>query len=236
MYTDQNGVYNEDRLILHRQIVRKILRSSQPQEIPEIMFMGGGTACGKSTIRDIYVESIPSSVQFAVIDCDAIKFDIPEYESFKDTDMQTASDRVHSESGDIALMALCQAKINIVFDATMKDCEWYGELIERLKGAGYRTFAVMVHAPLDVALQREAKRAVITERVVPREEIEKSHYMVSNSFHKLMTRFDSFALWDNSGDFEDIDIIAERDYESEVVTVHKEESWKAFFAKGGITL
>jgi predicted ABC-type ATPase len=239
LYADQNGVYNELRKKLHRQIIRKILRSKKPQDDPEIMFMGGGTACGKSTIRDIYLEKIYPPVQFAVIDCDAIKFDIPEYESFKKLDMQTASDRVHTESGDIAMMALYRAlemNINIVFDATMKDKEWYDELIERVKEAGYRTFAIIVYAPLEVALEREAERALITQRVVPREEIEKSHYMVSNSFHKLMSRFDSFALWDNSGHFEDIDIIAERVYGSEEVEVYDEDLWKVFFAKGGITL
>jgi predicted ABC-type ATPase len=237
MYIDQHGTYKAHRQKLHRQIIRKILRHTKPQENPEILFMGGGTACGKSTIRDIYLEQIPPSFRFAVIDCDAIKFELPEYETFKKVNKQTASDRVHKESGDIAMMALRQAlkmKINIVFDATMKDHEWYGELLDEVKEADYCTFALIVHAPLEVALEREAERAEITDRVVPREEIEKSHHMVSNSFHKLMPRFDKFALWDNSGDFEDIKIIAER--KSEETEIYDEDLWEAFFAKGGITL
>src|SRR5690606_25440138 len=136
-----------------------------------------------------------------IIDCDDIKEFIPEYAGLKQINVQTAASLVHEESGDIAMLAFQQAvyaRMHIIFDATMKDVNWYEGLIGNVKEKGYAAIAVIVHAPLHVAIEREAIRAEKTEGVVPREEIERSHRMVRDSFVQLKKMFDAYVLWDNS--------------------------------------
>ncbi|MBD2867997.1 zeta toxin family protein [Paenibacillus arenilitoris] len=198
---DNQGRYRDERQMLHRNIAERILRGTESQDSPEVIFMGGGTAVGKSTVRKLYIKSYANNGGIAVIDCDDIKELIPEFAELKKVNVNTAASLVHEESGDIAMLALQLAlneRMHIVFDATMKDADWYEELIGNVKEKGYATIAVVVHAPLHIALEREALRAEKTERVVPREEIVRSHRMVRESFIKLKDLFDAYVLWDNS--------------------------------------
>ncbi|MEK3881858.1 zeta toxin family protein [Paenibacillus sp. PL2-23] len=182
---DNRGQYTEMRQALHRKIAAKLLRGKKSQEAPEIIFMGGGTAVGKSTVRKKYIKTYAPHGGIAVIDCDDIKEFIPEYKDLKKENVQTAADLVHKESGDIAMFALrlaLDARMHIVFDATMKDADWYEGLVGSIKEEGYATIAIIVHAPLEVAIEREAVRAEKMERHVPREDIIKSHRLVRESF------------------------------------------------------
>jgi predicted ABC-type ATPase len=203
----RDGKYLPKRRVLHRKIVGKILEGVERQQEPEIVFMGGGTAVGKSTVREIYVQRYNAHSTIAVIDCDDIKEQIPDYALFKTLDKKTAASLVHAESGDIAMQALevaLKRRMHIIFDGTMKDHDWYAQLINKVKAMGYIAIACVVYAPLEVAIQREAVRAEKTERVVPPEELKRSHALVKDSFVTLKPLFDAYSLWDNSrNDFSD---------------------------------
>lgn len=232
---DSQGRYSETRQILHRQIASRLLRGVKSQDSPEIIFMGGGTAVGKSTVRKKYIKSYVTHGGIAVIDCDDIKELIPEYAEFKKNNVQTAASLAHEESGDIAMLALQLAlveRMHIVFDATMKDADWYEGLIGNVKEKGYAAIAVIVHAPLHVAIEREVLRAEKTERVVPREEIVRSHRMVRESFVRLKNMFDAYVLWDNSKpNFGEPTAIEEFFPEMMESTVHDWEKYADFYSK-----
>lgn len=168
---------------------------------------------GKSTVRKKYIKTYVPHGGIAVIDCDDVKEFIPEYEDLKKQNVQTAADLVHKESGDIAMLALrlaLDARMHILFDATMKDADWYEGLVGSIKKEGYAASAIIVHAPLEVAIEREAVRAEKTERYVPREDIVASHQLVKESFIRLKGLFDAYVLWDNSSpNFEEPTVIEE---------------------------
>jgi len=232
---DSRGRYRENRQMFHRQIAARLLSGVQSQNSPEVIFMGGGTAVGKSTVRKKYIKSYAAHGGIAVIDCDDIKELIPEYAELKKINVQTAASLVHEESGDIALLALQLALIeqmHIVFDATMKDADWYEGLIGNVKEKGFAAIAVIVYAPLHVAFEREALRAEKTERVVPREEIVRSHLLVRESFTRLKNRFDAYVLWDNSKpNFGEPTVIEEFLPGMTESTVHDWEKYADFYSK-----
>ncbi len=218
-----NGQYYAYRKRIHQNIVRTLLLGYPSQAQPEITFMGGGTATGKSTIRDIHLSQLPNPDEFIIIDCDSIKEMIPEYKQLQKENKDTAANLVHQESGDIAEMLLEEAlqhRLHIMFDGTMKDYEYYYDLIQRIKEMGYIVSALVVHAPIEVAFEREEERALIDQRRVPKWAIEESHAKVGETFGKLKSLFDAYRLWDNSGDFEQARVILrrrDRDSEEEVI-------------------
>lgn len=235
IHMDNQGLYTRKRQVLHNIIATKLLKGIKSQENPEIIFMGGGTASGKSTLRKTYIKTYLPHGGIAVIDCDDIKEFIPEYEDLKWENEITAADLVHKESGDIAMLALqmaVDARMNILFDATMKDGDWYELLVSDIKQAGYQAIAVIVHTPLEIAIEREALRAEKTKRYVPRKDIIESHQKVRDSFVRLKEKFDAYVLWDNSGrNFEEPTIIEEFLPGMLECKVHDWNKYADFYAK-----
>ncbi|AIQ56020.1 zeta toxin family protein [Paenibacillus borealis] len=220
----RNNYYFPKRRILHRKIVAGLLEGYPSQSAPEINFMGGGTAVGKSMIRDFHLEELGEiGKDFIIIDCDRIKPLIPEYVHFLSEDKESAADRVQAESSDINDMLLEKAllkKAHILFDGTMKDSDYYGPLIQRIRALGYIVSAVIVHAPIEVAFMREEERFLIEKRRVPEHAIRDSHQRVSRSFMELKPLFDAYRLWDNSVQGSAPKVILKKlDRDSEEVTI-----------------
>jgi predicted ABC-type ATPase len=218
----ENGIYKPYRSRLHKKIVDEYVRSFPSQEQPEIFFMGGGTASGKSTIRDIHLEEHYKAEEVIIIDCDEVKKRIPEYQRLNKRTKETAASLVHQESSDINNVILAYAlehRFHIAFDGTMKDYEYYYKLINEIKERGYLVFAVIIYVPLEIAFEREAIRGEIEEegRRVPRWAIIDSHGKVAESFGRLKAIFDAYWLWDNSGDFLDAKVILRKEYGAEEV-------------------
>jgi predicted ABC-type ATPase len=235
IHTDNQGRYTSNRQLLHNTIAANLLKGIKSQENPEIIFMGGGTASGKSTVRRTYIKTYLLHGGIGIIDCDDIKKFIPEYEVLKRENELTAADLVHKESGDIAMLILqmaVDARMNILFDATMKDGDWYEQLVNGIKHEGYQAIAVIVHAPLEIAIEREALRAEKTKRHVPMKDIIESHQNVRASFVRLKEKFDAYVLWDNSGrDFEEPTIIEEFLPGMSESKVHDWKKYRDFYAK-----
>lgn len=201
-WKDESGNYKPERLKLHDAIVNQILKEAgASQEKPIAVLMGGGSATGKSTLRNLTViDTLKEAGQSAgVVDCDDIKQAIPEYKTLA---RNIAAKTVHDESSDIASYALDELmknKKNLVFDGTMKNYKKYAKMIDKLKKSGYEVRILIADCPLEVAIERSEARAKATGRKVPVEIIEESHRSVPGAFVNLKHLVDRFDVFDTSG-------------------------------------
>jgi predicted ABC-type ATPase len=229
-----NGEYTPERKKLHAQIVADIVASAgdtPPGEKPTVIIMGGGSAAGKSTLRDHLI--LPGMAQLgykpAIVDCDDVKEKIPEFKDFKRQDRSTAALRVHEESSDIASAAtdqLVKAGKSFIMDGTMKNAGKYKRRIEQFRKAGYEVQIIIADAPLHEAFRRANARADETGREVPLDIIRESHAAVPRSLEELKGLVDDFAVFDTTGDSPGL--IHSPDYTNE-------EKFKAFRRKGGLS-
>ena len=199
--------YTPERQKLHNKIIQDIVNSANSPkngEKPVAVLMGGGSASGKGTIRSALV--IPkyqtAGISLGISDCDDIKSQLPEYEHFKNQDIESAAYRVHEESMDIAMDALDELiknNKNLMFDGTMKSVGKYSKIIDKLHKAGYHIQIVGTDVPVDVAIQRSEQRAQQTGRKVPEGIIRGSHGGFASTYPELLSKVDSYSLYDNSG-------------------------------------
>ena len=171
-YKVDHGDYTEQRKILHEKIlwsggevydsktggkkwVPGLLanaNNSKPAsgEKPTFTILGGRGGSGKSSFKyDVYDPD-----KCIVIDADAIKEMMPEYEGWN-------AWQVHEESSDIVESALEFARINglnVVLDATMKTAKTAIEKVQAFKDKGYRTEAHYMHLPRQEAAKRAVQR------------------------------------------------------------------------------
>ena len=229
----RSGEYTPERQKLHDSIVSKIVESAgKPKEgeKPICILLGGGSASGKSTIRKLMVQPDldENGIKVGTVDSDDIKHELPEYEKFKEQDVNSAAYRSHEESGDIvdeAIDTLIYEKRHFIYDGTMKNPRKYKKLIENLKDAGYEVRVVGADVPLDEAIKRSDKRARKSGRMVPHSIIEGSHRGFSASFSEIAELADDYEIYDNSGEFP----VLMKDKSS---GVQNEKLWNRFVEKG----
>ena len=207
MYKDEKGNYIEKRKKeVHEPIINKILeQAGESEKYPTIILTGGGSASGKSSIRNEYVEDLKKygNRSAGIIDSDDIKSDIPEYEQFQKEDPDGAAMRVHDESSDIskeAIDACFREKKNFVFDGTMKNYDKYAKLIKRAKKEGYQVVILGADCSLEEAKRRNQDRYEKTGRYVPDEIVEGSHTKFPQVFEKLCDMADDYWLYSTEGD------------------------------------
>lgn len=169
-------VYHADRKQLHDAIIDTLLRQRNEdfslsasndylpsQDNPQVLFMGGGYAAGKSSARKILQGRGDVPEDAIVIDPDQIKSMLPEFAATATHDPE-ANLRVYEEAWDVAQELQRQAqekKLNVVVDGitnTSPD-EVFGR-VQSFKDAGYGDARIAyVDVPTDVALKRVGDRA-----------------------------------------------------------------------------
>lgn len=229
-----NGRYTPERSQLHAQWIEEIVASAgenPPGEKPTVIIMGGGSAAGKSTMRDKLI--LPGMAQLgyqpAVVDCDDIKDKIPEFKQFKIEDRKSAAVRVHGESSDVAKEAMTQlvkAGKSFILDGTMRSPSTYEKRIAFFKEHGYEVQIIIADAPLHESFRRANSRSEEMGREVPLDIIRESHAAVPGSLEKLKGLVDDFAVFDTTGDSPGL--IHSPDYTNEA-------KYKAFRRKGGLS-
>lgn len=167
--------YHPDRKQLHDTIIDTLLRRPNEdgtisasneylpsQETPEVLFMGGGYAAGKSSAEKLLRARNEVPADSLKIDPDQIKSMLPEFVATAGHDPE-ANLRVYEEAWDIAQELQRQAKerkLNVVVDGitnTSAD-EVFGR-VQSFKDAGYGNARIAyVDVPTDVALTRAADR------------------------------------------------------------------------------
>jgi predicted kinase len=167
MHRNDGGAFRIDRMVLHASIIEDILDGHAIRARPEVVFMAGGPASGKSRLAATL--ALPEDA--AHIDVDQIRARLPEYVTWQTERPEDAARLTQRESSDIAKRALAAAlfrSINVVFDAVGGDDD--GAFSEKILVALAQSADVRVcyaSCPVDLALVREEERFARTGRRVP---------------------------------------------------------------------
>lgn len=195
--------YTEERRRLHRRIVRSIVEKAgnHRSHPPIAILIGGGTASGKTTLRNGLVqrELKKRGIQSAIVDPDELKAHIPEYKGFQKTDPKRAASLVHRESCDIGALlldGLIVERKSFVYEGTMARTKPYVRLVKRLRGAGFEIQVFVADVPLRKAKRRAAERARRTGRTVPTRVIETTHRRVPRTLEAIKDHVDDFRVYD----------------------------------------
>lgn len=125
---------------------------------PWLIFTVGARGAGKiHTIHDLVNTGRLPILSFVQVDPDSIRRRLPEFETY---DKELASDLTTKESSfitELLLLAAVQNGRNVVFDSSMKDSQWFLNLIQSIKSLDCTTFkfAVLhITAPNEIIFER----------------------------------------------------------------------------------
>jgi Zeta toxin len=166
---------------------------------PVALFMGGGSASGKSSALAQAPDLVPDAAVH--IDPDAFKEKLPEYQQMREGGERYAAAGAHEESADLAKRAQDEARqlgLNMLIDGTgdsgaakrdeQGNITEPGKFAKKLiaaNDAGYDVKSLYVTVPTDVAVQRSVARAGETGRFVPVPEVRNQHRNVSANFPEI---------------------------------------------------
>ena len=173
---------------------------------PWIIFTAGAMGSGKSRTFEYLVERgiIPlQGVQ--MLDSDAFKTRLPEWEGYLARDPLSAGLHTRRESGymlEIAQEAALRERRHVWVDGSLRDGEWYQSEFARLRREhpDYSIAIVHVVATRQAVLERVKRRAAVTGRHVPEAEIDDSLVRVPPAVRLLAPRVDFLAVVDNSAE------------------------------------
>lgn len=166
--------YMARRTILHAKIKSEILSPERVKaatpvqgEKPTFVILGGRGGSGKSALTKPKEKGglgLVDKNKFIVLDADAIKEMLPEYEGWN-------AFQVHEESGELfdeITRLATDLGLNICHDATMKTPQKAIDLVEHFNSSGYQTEAHYMHLPRQEAAKRAVNRFLgKTGRYVP---------------------------------------------------------------------
>lgn len=205
LYTDENGNYTDDRLLLHHKIINDIKRNLNciQSESPIAILTGGSPASGKSTFLKTFAPYLLSS-EIMKIDADEIRAKLPEYEGWN-------ASVTHQETKDIVNTLLTDREIgipcqfDIIYDGTMNSTKNYLPLIALLHQLGYKIFIVyMDNVPYDVVKERMLKRYQSSGRFVPVEVIDDFYSKGKQALDELKSKVEGYMVIDASSKNYDI--------------------------------
>ncbi len=237
-YQDADGNYSSERMALHASIIGKVLAGAAkppPGERPVVVWMGGGPASGKSTLFKSGVVTLPEG--HAMVDPDAIKGQLPEYQEQVASGDATAAGYNHEESSDVSKQALSSAisgGFHTVLDSTGDSgYENLANKVNRSRAHGHAIHAEYVTVDTDEAVRRAMARAEKTGRMVVEEIIRDTHRKVSQIVPQAIKNglFDSVNIWDTEVPIGEKPILI-ASANGSILSVQDEGRWKKFMAKG----
>jgi predicted ABC-type ATPase len=198
----KDGVYNDDRQKFHKEVVDDYIKGGSTTTGTSY-FMGGAPATGKSSIINSGDVVLPKGI--LVVDSDAVKGKLPEYNEMINRKEPAAAARAHEESSTLSKSITKTAAKNgfdIVNDG-VGDGK-YDSIVSKVKeqrDAGKKVVANYVTTDTEVSLQRARQRGEKSGRVVPEQYIKDMHKEISNLVPKLASNkvFDELRLYDNNG-------------------------------------
>jgi len=197
IFTDGGNEYSEERRELHKNIINSYfsdekIKAATPAEgeLPTFTVLGGRGGSGKSWFEG----KVYDQGKNIVLDADAIKGMLPEYEGWNAFQVHEESSYLFNEITNLAE----KRQLNIVHDATMKTTKKAVDLIDRFKSSGYKTEAHYMHLPR----QEAAKRAVArflgkSGRFVP-VGVVLSNTSNETSFDEIKKSVDKWSFRDNN--------------------------------------
>jgi predicted ABC-type ATPase len=186
-FDEKTGVLNRSNITkngIHRAVVPK-------NETPTYTVLGGRGGSGKSwlTGKDGPVDG----KKMMVLDSDAIKGFLPEYQGWNAWE-------VHEESsflfGEITKVAK-RLNMNVVHDMTLKSAKSAKQRVSEFANAGYNIEGYYMYLPRQEAATRAVARALgKTQRYVPLDVI-LSNTKNEQVFDSLRPLFSRWGMWDN---------------------------------------
>lgn len=159
-------------------------------EQPRLVLLGGRGGSGKSWFKG----QVYDPNKFIVLDADAIKEMLPEYEGWN-------ASQVHEESGELfdKIADLARERhLNVVLDSTMKTPKGAIDRLNAFKDEGYATEAHYMHLPRQEAAKRAVSRFLgKTNRYVP-VDVVLSNTSNEHSFDQIKGMVDKWSFRDNN--------------------------------------
>lgn len=175
-----DGFWTPERAFLHREILNAAVVGRPFRRYPRAVFLAGGPAAGKSSVRPLVIDD-----SFVVVDVDGIREQLPEYEELVAAQNDGAAPLTHEEASFIGreLAALAnRLGTNVCIDGVgSNEGGKFVEKITAYRKNAYAVTVVYVTVPLEIARAREAVRRQKTGRVVPTDVLERGHEAASAS-------------------------------------------------------
>lgn len=241
LHKQSDGNYTPQRKLLHQNIVSGFMHGVKTgQDKPEVHFMGGGPASGKSSVIRSGQVMLPDS--HVSIDPDAIKHQMPDFKIGTALKHGPVASHAHEESSDVANMLRDTAaaeKAHVVVDGTGDS--GYAKMaakVEAMKAKGYKAVANYVTVGTDEAVRRAQARAADPKsdsygRMVPEDVIRGTHKAVSQIVPQAIQNglFDEMTVYDTEVPMGQPPIKIASAMGNQL-TVHHPERWQKFLAKG----
>lgn len=203
-----SGAYTPQRQALHKTIIDRHFEGKQPVaegEQPTYLFLGGGTAAGKSTVLRSGAVKVPKGA--VTVDSDEIKNALPEFQRHSEDRRVGAAGIVHEESSDVSKMVNSRAlegRYHAVMDGTGDtSIESIQKKVGKARKAGHKIVATYMTNDIEKAVENAKKRASRPPyRMVSMKATLKIHAGVSKVFPQAVAAglFDEVTLWDTNGD------------------------------------
>jgi len=231
-YTDAKGNLTPERLALHDKIRQKVFKDKTPVDHPTAYLIGGGPASGKSTMVQSGGFAFPENT--VVIDPDAFKTELPEFQEGVKNKDPNAAEVVHEETSLLSKQLAREAGeggYNVLLDGT-GDGNIVGleKKVSSMRAGGQRVVGIYATAPVEGAIARSLARAQRTGRYVPESVIRETHKGVSRVLPEAIRRglFDEFTVWDTRVS----PAVKIASGAKDKLTIHHAAWWKEFLAKG----
>ena len=237
-FRTDDGSFTPARAAMHKEIVDSYVSNAvKATGQPEMMFMGGGPASGKSTaIESGFVTKPENSVE---VNPDHLKAKLPEFGIMSEQRVAWGSGYVHEESSLLSkavMRGLYQKQANITLDTTGNNsADSVVKKCSEARAAGYKVRAEYATLSTELAQKIAVARAAKEGRAVDPEVVRETHEKVSRIFPEAVARgaFDEARLWDN-------EIKGQPRLVASAVgknlTIHAPDLWEKFLAKGKNTV
>ena len=185
LHTNADGQYTAERMLLHAGVVQHRLARRKQLAEPEILFLAGGPASGKSTLSNT-VETPSDAVH---IDLDELREELPEYPQLLAVAPQDAARLTHREASDLTRLLVASAMVrhhNIVLDGVGGDDDGsFASKINAARTSGYTVDVCYATIPVSEALAREQARFEERHRRVPEEVVRAKHAEASRGIRTI---------------------------------------------------
>lgn len=171
-----------------------------------LVFTAGPMGAGKGrTMHWLAQQGLFPLSGFVKVDPDSLRELLPETCEYMARDPASAGQMTQKEVGYVAeilsMEALNEGK-NVLVDGTLRNAAWYSEYMKTLHEQFPNLKFAIIHvtAAEETVLQRAAKRAERTGRLVPKDVIMETMEQIPNSLCVLAPHVHFMATFDNEGE------------------------------------
>jgi len=229
----EDGNLLEERLDLHKQIIRQIVDKKDYSQSNKVFMLGGAPANGKSSfLKSVYCPYPATALR---IDPDQIKEKLPEYSFMLNNKEPLAAAIVHEESSWISKKiknAAMARGIDLILDGVADDTiQKRKGVFEELKEHNYYVRVDYVSLDSTLSLQIAKKRAIETGREVPESYVKAMNRAIAQLVPEIIENecFDEFYLWDTNDHLKPVLILQK---ENGKLQVENPQLFENFIKKG----